>query len=204
MFTAKFAAALQYATQLHDGQTRKGPEAIPYVSHLLAVASLVLEQGGSETEAIAALLHDAIEDQPREGATKLEIRDRFGPDVLRIVVACTDGEEGGERSARTWRSRKERYLAHVREMRTDERLVSLADKVHNARSILADLRKLNRSGVGDNGAAGARYWDRFNVGKEQTLWYYRRLVQAYSTEGHGVLEEELARSVTEIERLAEA
>jgi (p)ppGpp synthase/HD superfamily hydrolase len=184
--TARFEEALVYAARLHAGQLRKGTE-IPYVSHLLAVAGLVLENGGVEDEAIAALLHDAVEDQG--GArTRDEIRRRFGENVAAIVDGCTDAETIPKPP---WRERKERYVAHIAEAPASVRLVSASDKLHNARSILSDLRS-----CGDN------VWGRFKGGKDGTLWYYRSLVEAFRSHGSSPLVDELTRTVAEIERLA--
>ena len=184
--TSRFEDALSFAARLHSGQLRKGT-AIPYVSHLLAVASVALEHGADEDEAIAALLHDAIEDQG--GApTREEIRRRFGDRVTEIVDGCTDAETVPKPP---WRERKERYIAHVAEASPSVRLVSASDKLHNARSILSDLR-----------ACGDEVWSRFKGGREGTLWYYRSLVEAFRAHGTTPLVEELARTVAEIERVA--
>ncbi len=182
----KFEDALVYATRLHRDQIRKGTE-VPYVTHLLAVASIVGEDGGTEDEVVAALLHDAPED--RGGKERLEeIRGRFGNEVAEIVDGCTDTYEDPKPE---WRPRKEAYVAHVAEASPSIRLVSAADKLHNARSILADLR-----------AVGDELWDRFTGGKEGTLWYYRALVEAYAGAGSNPVVEELDRVVREIEALA--
>ncbi len=182
----RFEEALLYATRLHRDQTRKGTE-IPYVTHLLAVAAIVGENGGTEDEVVAALLHDAPEDQG--GKERLEeIRARFGDEMAEIVDGCTDTYEDPKPE---WRPRKEAYIAHVAEASPSVRLVSAADKLHNARSILADLR-----------AVGDELWDRFTGGKEGTLWYYRALVDAYAGAGSNPVVEELDRVVREIEALA--
>jgi GTP pyrophosphokinase len=184
--TERFEEALVYAARLHARQIRKGT-AIPYVSHLLAVASLVLENGGVEDEAIAALLHDAVEDQGG-AATREEIRRRFGESVAVIVDGCTDTETTPKPP---WRERKERYVAHIADAPASVRLVSASDKLHNARSILSDLR-----------SSGDAVWQRFTGGREGTLWYYRSLVEAFRAHGSSPLVEELTRTVAEIERLA--
>ena len=185
-FGKKFEEALVYAARLHRDQTRKGSET-PYVTHLLAVAALVGENGGTEDEAVAALLHDAPED--RGGRERLEdIRERFGDVVARIVDGCTDTYEDPKPA---WRPRKEAYVARVAQAPASVQLVSAADKLHNARSILADLR-----------AVGEELWTRFTGGKEGTLWYYRALVGAYSRAGSNAVVEELDRVVREIEALA--
>ena len=182
----KFEAALVYAARLHRDQTRKG-SGIPYVNHLLAVAAIVGENGGTEEEVIAALLHDAPEDHG--GRVRLEeIRERFGDEVAKIVAGCTDTYEDPKPA---WQPRKEAYVAHVRTAPASVRLVSAADKLHNARSILADLR-----------VSGDELWGRFTGGKEGTLWYYRALVDAYAIAGTNAVVEELGGVVRKIESLA--
>ena len=164
VLTDRFDRALLYATHVHGGQVRKGTST-PYVAHLLAVAATVLEYGGDEDLAIAALLHDSAEDQG--GTARLEdVRNRFGERVAGIVEACSDSlaDTGrGERKAH-WQERKEAYLARLQKAHEDILRVSLADKVHNARAILRDLRKPDVS---------EKVWARFGQPKEQTLWYYR-------------------------------
>ena len=182
----RFEDALTYATRLHAGQIRKGTT-IPYIAHLLAVTSIVLEQGGNEDEAIAALLHDAIEDQGG-ASTREEIRRRFGETVVEIVNGCTDAEVVPKPP---WRMRKEEYIAHLRDAPTSVRLVSAADKLHNARAILADYR-----------SEGESLWKRFHGEKAGTLWYYRSLVDVLRKTGPTPLIEELERVVSEIEALA--
>jgi len=185
--TTRFEEALVFASRLHVHQVHKGTT-ILYVSHLLAVAGLVLESGASEDEAIAALLHDAVEDQGG-AATREEIRRRFGDSVVQIIDGCTDADVIPKPP---WRERKEKYIAHIREASPSVRLVSAADKLHNARAILAHYREL-----------GEALWDRFNGGKEGTLWYYRSLVEVFhQAGGPTLLVEELDRVVSELERLA--
>lgn len=177
--TEKFDRALLYAAAVHGGQKRKGTD-IPYLAHLMAVAATVLEYGGSEDMAIAALLHDAVEDQG--GLPRLEdIRARFGPKVADIVLACSDATEVG-RPKPEWRARKERYIAHLADLDQDTLLVSLSDKVHNARSILRDSR---REGI------GAAVWDRFNRPRKDTCWYYSALAEAFQMHRPGQLSNEL-------------
>jgi len=181
--TQRFTDALGYATDVHARQSRKGTS-VPYVSHVLAVCSLVLEDGGGEDEAIAALLHDAVEDgggQPRLD----DIRRRFGDRVAEIVWACTDTDETPKPP---WKDRKTRYIAHVREAGPDARRVSCADKLHNARSILRDYRAL-----------GEPLWDRFSGSAEDNLWYYRSLVEAFRQPDRSPLVAELERVVAELE-----
>jgi (p)ppGpp synthase/HD superfamily hydrolase len=187
MLSVRFREALVYAAELHEKQVRKGSDT-PYVAHLLSVASLALEHGANEDEAIAALLHDAIEDQGGD-PTRQEIRRRFGDAVTAIVDGCTDAEVIPKPP---WRARKETYIAHIAEGSSPSvRLVSSADKLHNARSILADYRTL-----------GEKLWSRFSGGREGTLWYYRALCDAYRAAGGTPLLEELERTVAELERLA--
>jgi len=181
----RFEAACRYANQVHETQQRKGT-AIPYVSHPLAVASLVLEDGGGEDEAIAALLHDAAEDQG--GRTRLdEIGRLFGGHVAGIVEECSDTFEDPKPP---WESRKQRFLQRLRDASPSALLVISADKLHNARSILKDYREV-----------GEVLWSRFEGGKEGTLWYYRSLVSAFRAAGSSPLVEELARVVSELEAL---
>jgi GTP pyrophosphokinase len=189
--TTRFEEALVLAVRLHAGQTRKGTDT-PYISHLLGVTGIVLEHGASEDEAIAALLHDAAEDQGGR-ATLEKIRDRFGETVAEIVAGCTDS---WTIPRPPWRMRKKAYIAHLRDASASVRLVSAADKLHNARTILADYRALGES-----------LWSRFNGGREGTLWYYRALVGVLRDTGPAqVVEasiiEELDRVVSELERLA--
>jgi len=183
----KFEEALEYAARVHRDQARKGTR-IPYVTHLLAVASIVGENGGTEDEVVAALLHDAPEDQGGE-ARLADIRERFGEEVAEIVADNTDTYEDPKPP---WRERKEAYLARIAREPDPVRLVSAADKLHNARSVLADLRT-----VGD------ALWARFNGGKAGTLWYHRALVMAFAAAGPNAVVEGLDRVVGEIERLAD-
>jgi (p)ppGpp synthase/HD superfamily hydrolase len=186
--STRFEEALVFATRLHARQVRKGTS-VPYVSHLLAVASLVLEQGGDEDAAIAALLHDAAEDQGGR-PTLDEIRRRFSDRVAEIVEGCSDAFTFLKPP---WRKRKEAYLAHLPQASAAVRLVSAADKLHNARMILADYRQ-----------SGKAVWRRFNGGRDGTLWYNRALVEALRAAGPSPLVEELERVVAELERLASA
>ena len=180
----KFKRALVYAFRLHKDQLRKGTST-PYITHLLAVASIVGENGGTEDEVVAALLHDAPEDQGGEDTLR-DIRARFGDEVAEIVDGCTDTYEDPKPP---WRARKERYLAHLAIASDSVCLVSSADKLHNARSVLSDYRVL-----------GEDLWTRFNGKKEGTLWYYRTIIDTLPDESPIV--EELDRVVTEMERLS--
>jgi (p)ppGpp synthase/HD superfamily hydrolase len=184
--TARYEAALVMATQLHADQLRKGTD-IPYVTHLLSVSSLVLEHGGTEDQAIAALLHDAVEDQGGK-ETLDRIREQFGPEVADIVDHCTDAYEDPKPE---WRQRKETYVAEITNMPASAALVSCADKLHNARAILSDLRNL-----------GEDLWSRFTGKKEGTLWYYRSLVNAFDKVFQNRLTDELRRTVEEIETIS--
>lgn len=162
----RFNDAMVFTAELHCTQTRKGKDEIPYISHLLGVASLVLEAGGDEDMAIAALLHDAVEDQG--GYETLDkIRNRFGERVAHLVEGCTDDFTGHNRTS--WCERKIRYIHHLKENSDEEtRIVSLADKVHNARTVLLDYIEIGES-----------VFQRFTAGKEGTMWYYRALVDGF-------------------------
>jgi (p)ppGpp synthase/HD superfamily hydrolase len=186
VLTSRFAEAFAYAASLHARQVRKGTN-VPYLSHLMSVAALVLEDGGDEDEAIAGLLHDAVEDQGGQ-PTLDEIRRRFGAKVARIVLGCTDSDTVPKPP---WRERKEGYIAHIRHAEADVRRVSSADKLHNARSILTDYRVM-----------GDALFARFTASKEETLWYYRSLIEAFRAAGSGRMVEELDLVVREIERLS--
>jgi (p)ppGpp synthase/HD superfamily hydrolase len=184
--STRFEEALVFATRLHANQTRKGTTT-PYIAHLLAVTAIVLEHGGNEDEAIAALLHDSIEDQGG-ATTREEIRRRFGNAIVEIVDGCTDTDVMPKPP---WRTRKEAYLAHISKAPAPVRLVSAADKLHNARAILEDYHIL-----------GEALWKRFNGGKDGTLWYYRSAVDELCKGGMTPLIEELDRVVSEIEYLS--
>ena len=182
----KFEEAMSYASQVHAEQKRKGTE-IPYITHLLAVTAIVGENGGTEDEAVAALLHDAPEDQG--GEERLEdIRIRFGDEAAAIVAACSDTFEDPKPP---WRKRKEAYIAHIRDAPESARLVSAADKLHNARSILSDYREVRED-----------LWRRFTGGRDGTLWYYGALVEAFRETGtKPAIVEELDRTVAELRDL---
>jgi len=182
----QFEQALHYAVVIHAGQIRKGTD-IPYLAHLLGVASIALEYGGSEVEALAALLHDAGEDAGGIGRIE-DIRQRFGNAVADIVQGCTDTVVVPKPE---WRKRKEEYIAHLPDATSAVRLVSASDKLHNARAILRDYR-----------VHGDHLWLRFTGGKHGTLWYYRELVGAFDKADRNELVSELDRVVTEIETLS--
>jgi (p)ppGpp synthase/HD superfamily hydrolase len=186
VLTDRFDRALLYATHVHGGQVRKGTS-IPYVAHLMAVAATVLEYDGSEDMAIAGLLHDAVEDQGGMGRLT-DIRNRFGDRVADLVGACSDSvanTSAGENKPDWW-TRKTRYIQHLALVDKDVLLVSLADKIHNSRSILRDLRKPE---------IGAKIWDRFSKPKKDTLWYYDGLAQAFNAHLPGQLASELREIV---------
>ncbi len=181
--TDRFDDALAYASRIHRTQYRKGTD-IPYVSHLLAVASLTLQYGGDEDQAIAALLHDAAEDQGGEERLD-DIRQRFGENVAKIVADCTDS---WIEPKPPWLERKQAYIAALATKSPGSLLVSLADKTHNASAIVADLRE-----------HGDALWARFTGGRDGSLWYYRELANAFSRLIPGALADELGRQVAAME-----
>lgn len=186
-YTQRFESALVHATQLHDGHKRKATD-VPYVTHLLGVASLVGEAGGTENEVIAALLHDAVEDQGGQ-PTLVKIREMFGDDVARIVLGCSDTDVVPKPP---WKQRKLAYIQHMNEASESTLLVSCADKLHNARAIEADYREI-----------GEKIWERFTATKEETLWYYRSLIRVYQRRDvKARLVGALDRTVRTIEALA--
>jgi (p)ppGpp synthase/HD superfamily hydrolase len=183
----RFTEALTWAATLHRSQERKA-NATPYVAHLLAVAGLVLEHGGDEDEAIAALLHDAIEDQGGH-ATRLQIAERFGPRVAAIVEGATESDL---QPTPPWRARKEAHLASLAQADRSVQLVAAADKLHNARSLIADYGRL-----------GEAIWSHFRGGKTGTLWYYRAAAAALPNAPAELLAE-LESTIARLERLAAA
>jgi (p)ppGpp synthase/HD superfamily hydrolase len=188
LYSERLIDALGVAARLHAGQRRKGSD-IPYLSHLLGTCGIALDYGAGEDEAIAALLHDVIEDvQPTADARAAVAA--FGPEVLRIVEGCTDSDTHPKPP---WRERKEAYVARVADDDPPILLVSAADKLHNSRSIVSDLRRF-----------GAATWDRFTGGRDGSLWYYRALVDAFrANPAHlPALVDELDRTVSEMESLA--
>ena len=183
--TERFDAAFKLASDLHRTQTRKSSE-IPYVSHLMAVSGLVLENGGTEDEAIAGLLHDAVEDQGGPATLEL-IREAFGDVVAELVMALSDTDETPKPP---WRTRKEQYLRHLEDAPPAVLRVSAADKLHNARSILRDYAVL-----------GEDLWDRFNAPSADQIWYYRSLADVFRRRLGGPLASDLARTVADLEWL---
>ena len=186
LLSPRFTAALVHATELHQEQERK-ISAVPYVAHLLRVAGLVLEYGGSEDEAIGALLHDAVEDQG--GMPVLdEIRRQFGDAVADIVLGCSDALT---RPKPPWRDRKQAHVEHVRTASPSVQLVVAADKLDNARSLLREYR-----------ARGEMLWNFFHGGREGTLWYYDAMLAALKSAGVSAIVEEFERTLIEIRRIA--
>jgi (p)ppGpp synthase/HD superfamily hydrolase len=181
----RFLRAFQFAAEKHASQTRKA-STIPYIAHLMGVASLVLEAGGDEDLAIAALLHDVVEDCG--GAPMLKrVRRRFGARVAKVVDGCTDADTYPKPP---WRERKENYLRHLAAADADTRLVSAADKLNNVRSILSDYREV-----------GELVWARFQGGREGTLWYYRSLRDEFLRHEPHRITRDLELAVNELESL---
>ncbi len=184
-----FTDALTYASHLHAAHTRKGGQ-IPYIGHLLSVTSLVIEARGTETQVIAALLHDAAEDQGGQPRIE-EIERKFGPEVAQIVDECSDTFDVPKPP---WRERKERYLAHLEEADPEVLLVSLADKVDNARAILRDFR-----------TDGDSVWARFsNTNPDDQIWYYRSLEEVFQRRCPSALADEFGRVLDELTSLMES
>ena len=181
----RFTDAVSFALEKHDGDVRKATR-IPYLSHLLAVASLVIEDAASdptlderlEDIAVAAVLHDVVEDTP---VSVSEVADRFGPEVARIVQACSDTERTPKPP---WRKRKEAYLKHLEEADQAVLCVALADKTHNARCIVNDATDL-----------GPDFWKRFNAGPDQQIWYYTSVTEVLTRRRPGSAADELCRTV---------
>ena len=181
----RFLRAFQFAAKKHAKQTRKA-STIPYIAHLMGVASLVLEAGGDEDLAIAALLHDVVEDCG--GAPMLrEVRRHFGARVAKIVDGCTDSDTYPKPP---WRERKETYIARLKKEDAETRLVSAADKLNNVRSILSDYR-----------VVGESVWSRFAGGRDGTLWYYRTLRDEFLRSTPNRITRDLELAVNELESL---
>jgi len=182
----RFLRAFLFAAEKHKGQTRKA-STIPYIAHLMGVASLVLEAGGDEDLAIAALLHDVVEDCG--GAPMLkDVRRSFGKRIAAIVEGCTDADTEPKPP---WRERKENYLRDLKTADADTRLVSAADKLNNVRSMLSDYRALGES-----------VWSRFKGGREGTLWYYRTLLEIFLGHPRNRITCDLELAVSELDSLA--
>ncbi len=187
--TPRFLDALKLVFELDADHPRKGTE-IPYLAHLMGVCATVLANGGDEDQACAALLHDTLEDHGDRVTPEL-LAERFGPGVRDLVLALSDTPEGYRGGPKPqWRPRKEAYLEHLKKAGSDVILVSSADKLDNARAILADYKKI-----------GEELWPRFSGGREGQLWYYKELVQVYRLAGHdSPVTKELERVVEELER----
>ncbi|MHB8899284.1 MAG: HD domain-containing protein [Thermoguttaceae bacterium] len=181
--TDRFTAAMELALELHRDQKRK-LSGTPFAAHLLRVAGIVLEHGADEDTAIAAVLHDAIEDQGGPAAREL-IRSRFGQSITRIVDECSDTDQVPKPP---WRRRKESYLAHLPQASPSARMISAADKLDNIRSFLVSYRQ-----------AGDAVWEHFRGGREGTLWYYRSVRDILQEADPGPLADELAHAVSEFE-----
>jgi GTP pyrophosphokinase len=192
MLTDRFQRAFGVASEIHALQLRKGTT-IPYMAHLMSVAALVLEHGGDEDAAISGLLHDAIEDSSDGAGTQARIRREFGDRVAGTVLGCSDAVAVPGQAKAPWRERKERYIRHLAGA-TDPHvfLVSACDKLHNARSIVADLR-----------AAGAAVWERFSQrDPAEHLWYYQSLAGCYAGRVPEGLVAELNRVLSDMKALA--
>jgi len=184
---SRLQGAIAYALAAHAGQVRKGT-AIPYASHLLAVCAIVQEHGGDEDLACAAMLHDTIEDCGAAHGTAIEAQ--FGSRVARLVRACSDTDV---QPKPPWQARKEAYLAHLKEADPDTLLVSCADKLHNARAIVTDLRTY-----------GPAMLERFNAPPGGTAWYYQALAEVFKFRLPGPLARELGLAAQELETLIAA
>lgn len=184
----RYSEALQFCFEIHSRQRRKGG-AVPYVSHLLAVSALVMEQGGSEDEAIGALLHDSAEDCG--GRPMLDqVRQRFGDAVAAIVEGCTDSFAETPDQKEDWRPRKERYLKHLQEADRSTQLVAACDKFHNLSNTVRDLR-----------VGGPAVWGKFNTGAADQVWYYSRCTEIVEAAGLPI-GKELRRELDELTELA--
>lgn len=186
MLTDRFENALSLAARLHRTQTRKG-SGIPYISHLMAVSALVIEYGGDEDQAIAGLLHDAVEDQGGQDTADM-IRTTYGARVADIVLACSDSVQQDKED---WQWRKDRYIASLATKGEDALLVTSCDKLHNATAILTDLRE-----------HGPGVFDRFTAKRTGTLWYYRQLADRLTEIRPGPLSDRLAETVAALEAAA--
>ncbi len=191
LLTSRFQRAFALASEVHAAQLRKGTT-VPYLAHLMSVSALVLEHGGDEDAAIAALLHDAVEDSSDGPAVATRIRDEFGEPITGIVLACSDAIGVAGQPKAPWRDRKATYLAHLADQENpDVLLVSACDKLHNARAIVADLRSI-----------GAALWTRFSQHDPAAhLWYYRSLAACYVDRVPAELASELDRVIDQMQSL---
>jgi (p)ppGpp synthase/HD superfamily hydrolase len=192
--TTRFTDALALAANIHRGQARKGTQ-VPYMAHILGVAAIALEHGANEEEAIAAILHDGIEDAPKRlGASGVRgaIEERFGAEVLKIVEGRTDSDA---QPKPPWNRRKEQYVRRIAQEDASTLLVSASDKLHNARAILSDFR-----------IDGIRVFDRFDkeAGMGGTIGYYRGLVIAFRAQNKRLEDPRLPRLLNELDRTVTA
>lgn len=185
LYDRRLGQALQLSAELFATKRRKGGLGAPYVSHLLSVAALVMEHGGGEEEAVAAILHDVLEDV--DGTSAVDLEARFGPEVVRIVVALSDTLTPSAKEP--WRERKERHLGRLAVADPAVQRVAIADKVHNAGALLDDVR-----------ARGDDAYHHYRGGKDGTLWYYRAALEALRTAPAPGLVERLERAVEALER----
>ncbi len=192
--TGRFTSAVDYGRHLHI-ERRKGTD-IPYMAHLLGVASLVMGEAGhagvpvTEDMVIAALLHDAVEDHG--GWPRLEdIKQNFGPNVARMVEGLTDSFSGDSGDKEPWEQRKEAYIERLREEPADVKLISVADKLYNARAILEDYREI-----------GPEIWKRFKRARKDQLWYFNALVEVFKASGGGRIVDELERVIAELTQVS--
>ena len=186
LLTGRFDAAVLFASALHAGQRRKG-SGVPYLAHLLQVAGLVLEAGAGEDTAIAALLHDAVEDQGGD-AVRDEIAARFGEPVARIVVGCSDSSSPPKPP---WRARKQAHIDRMAQEPPEVRLVVTADKLHNTRTITGDYRR-----------QGEALWAIFHGRRDGTLWYLHGMTAALvAADPHAPLLADLVEALADLDRL---
>jgi (p)ppGpp synthase/HD superfamily hydrolase len=192
--SSHFTSAIDYARHLHI-ERRKGTD-IPYMAHLLGVASLVMGEAGhagfpvTEEMVIAALLHDAAEDHG--GVPRLkDIEYNFGPNVARMVEGLSDSLTEDPGNKQSWLERKQAYILRLREEPADVQLISAADKLHNAKAILEDYREI-----------GPRIWERFKRGRQDQLWYFDELLRVFQASGATRIVEELGRAVSELRQIS--
>ena len=186
--TDRFVEAVKLAAHLHRNQARKGSD-VPYLSHLLRVAGLVLEFGADEDTAIAAMLHDAVEDQGGL-ETAVQIRKQFGPRVERFVLGCSDSVTGTDQPKRPWRERKESMIACIDDFGPETQLIIACDKLDNMRSTLKEYPQV-----------GADLWQRFSGGRDGTLWYYRGMINALREAGGCPVLDELEYTFNRLKQL---
>ncbi len=188
----RFAEALAYAARLHATQTRKAKDT-PYIAHLLGVASLAIDGGADEDEAIAAVLHDAVEDQGGE-PTRAEIERRFGARAAALVIALSDSvvdtRDGSKKEP--WQERKDRYVEHLRSADRSVRLLAACDKLHNLRELVEDHRRL-----------GDEVWDHFSAGPHKQLWFYRTVVGILTDGEKGPVFDRLRVALADFEALVD-